>query len=62
MAAKPLSAEKLKHYEKIILEELKESVAYLEDTHKTKAREPRKAAATSHPMPITRLTRGRIPT
>jgi len=38
MAAKPLSAEKLKHYEKIILEELKESVAYLEDTHKDQSK------------------------
>ena len=38
MAAKPLSAEKLKHYEKIILEELKESVAYLEDTHKNQSK------------------------
>ncbi len=34
MAAKPLSAKKLKHYEEIILKELKESIAYVDDINK----------------------------
>ncbi len=34
MASKPMSAAKLKHFEKKILEELKESVAYVEDINK----------------------------
>ncbi len=34
MAAKPLSAEKLKQYEEVLIKELRESIAYIENINK----------------------------